>query len=75
MAMSTAALKAFIITKMQEVYGDSQSQEERENFAEVIGEIVDYVTTNAVVTIPLGIPVTTTGGDGATTAPGIGTIS
>lgn len=76
MAMTAAGLAASI-TSAQGPAEDTAKQDAA-NLAIATG-IINYITANAVVTVPAGVAVATTGGPaaqtGATTAPGTGTIS
>lgn len=69
-----AVLKAKHSSLSSEAYTELKS-----NWEEIGGAGVDYLTANMVVTTPAGVTVSTTGSasaqTGATTAPGIGSVS
>lgn len=77
MAMSSTALSASIrstlITAGLAIDDVGTDYEEVWNL--LCQEIVNHIQNNAVVTVASGIPVTTTGGSGYTSATGTGTIA
>lgn len=72
MPMSESTMKAFFLTKLQDVYGDAKDAAERDKFATVLAITATYIQQNAIVPFPIAVtvvggPVTQSGG---TTAPG-----
>lgn len=72
MALNKASLKSGI----QALCGHENTPEQ---FATGLADLIDAYVKTGTVTVPLGVPVATAGSPtaqtGATTAPGIGTIS
>jgi hypothetical protein len=73
----SAAIKAGLLAN-----GDAQAVDNAALTAlcdEVASAVVAHITAQAVVTVPAGVPVATTGTaaaqTGATTAPGVGTVA
>jgi hypothetical protein len=79
MAMTEASLLA----RLKAALGEAETPEgvaiQDDVLGKIAGAIIEEIQANAVVTIPLGVPVATTGTaaaqTGATTAPAIGTVA
>ena len=77
MALDKATLKRGIKTLLLDMMAKTEASEEE--FAERLSTMIDAFVKTGTVTIPEGVAVATAGSPtsqtGATTAPGIGTIS
>ena len=77
MALNKTTLRDNISNRVQEI--DLQNSNVADAIAEIIADEVDSYIKGATITVPAGIPVSTTGTaaaqSGATTGPGDGTIS
>jgi 6-phosphofructokinase len=77
MPLVKATLEASLKTRIKAI--DAEGGDVSDKIAAIIADEIDKYIKTATVTIPLGIPVTTAGSavaqTGATTAPGIGTLS
>ena len=70
-------VKATLKSGIQALLTEMRTKEENadEYFADQMATLIDTYIKSATVTVVAGIPVTTSTGAGATTAPGTGTIS
>ena len=77
MALNKTTLRDNISNRVQEI--DLQNSNVADAIAEIIADEVDSYIKGATITVPAGIPVSTTGTaaaqSGETTSPGDGTIS
>lgn len=84
MALDTNTLRTSLLEKIKETLDSpidekSSSDEVKRRFAEMIAnavaDSVEVWIKTATVTVQAGIPVSTSGGAGATSSTGVGTIS
>lgn len=84
MPINTEGLRATLKSKIKEaldapISNESDSEKVKQDFADSIANAVadgvDAWIKTATVTVQPGIPVSTSGGAGATSGPGTGTIS
>ena len=80
LAVKTASLDPLVVSgSITEKDSDKVYASVKSSWETIGAALVKYLTANTVVTIPLGVPVSTTGSaekqEGATTKDGIGTIS
>jgi len=72
-----ALVKAILKNGIKSLLTDMRTKEEvsDDEFAEQLATLIDAYIKSGTVTVAAGIAVATSAGAGATTAPGIGTIS
>lgn len=73
MSLDTAGLKTGILSLLNDM--ESRNEDAKTEFASRLGDLIDLFVRSGTVVVEPGIAVSTSGGAGATTAPGTGNIT